>query len=303
MILVYTIILNYNNFKDTQECVESILRQKDDSNIINKMIIVDNASPDDSGKKLKELYAEDLVYIQLDKNIGYAAGNNVGIKYALSQNADFICILNNDTVVETDFISECVDYYSSHKSIGFLSPTIEEYGSNVVQSTGGDIFWKKGEVTVKNNGKDRKTLPKEIESDYLGGACLFFHNSLIEKIGYIPECYFLFFEETEWCWRAKKIGLHNICLSNCYIKHKGSASINSIIGLHSYLMERNRIVFLKRNSFNRLMYYEATAYLTMKYLKKAILVDSNYFKYFKYMDDGRKNIVDLKSYPFIVIRE
>lgn len=303
MISIYTIILNYNNFDDTLECVESLYNIKNNIDIYNRIIIVDNASTDGSGDRLKQLYKGKVVFLQADKNIGYAAGNNLGIKYALENNADYICILNNDTVVKMNFIEPCIKYISSHEKVGFLSPVIEEYRTEKVQSTGGDIIFEKGMVTLNNNGMDRNKLPSEIECDYIGGACLLFKSSIIDEIGYIPECYFLFFEETEWCWRAKKAGLHNVCLANTYIKHKGSASINAISGLHSYLMERNRIVFLKRNTPTKMLYFRALLYLKLKYVKKGLIDNKEYFKYLSYIRDGEKNRVDLVKYPFIMIKE
>lgn len=301
MIVVYTIILNYNNYKDTFECIDCLNKLKINSSFENNIVLVDNASSDDSGNKLKCVFKDSVVYIQNDINSGYAAGNNVGIKFAIDNKADYICVLNNDTVADTDFYSDCINYLIENKNIGFVSPAIENFDNNLVQSTGGDILFEKGLVTVKNNGVKREELPREIESDYLGGACLIFNAKLVEKIGYIPENYFLFFEETEWCWKAKLNGMFNVCLSTSYIKHKGSASIDSINGLHAYLMERNRVVFLRRNTPSFFVYVKAMIYLIFKYVKKGLLEDKEYFKYLKYMNDGWKNRVDEK-YPFVCIR-
>lgn len=301
MLSIYTIILNYNNFKDTYECVDSLSHLEKANMFNHKIIIVDNASTDGSGAKLKHIFGDTVIYLQNDVNSGYAAGNNLGIKYALEKNADYICVLNNDTLVENDFYFECINYLNENEDVGFVSPVIENFNNNLVQSTGGDIVFRKGLVTVKNNGAVREKLSPIIESDYIGGACMVFKAELIKKIGFIPENYFLFFEETEWCWKAKTRGMRNLCLSSVYIKHKGSASIDTVTGLHAYLMERNRVVFLRRNSPNYIIYIRALIYLTIKYIKKGLIENRKYFKYLKYMNDGRRNIVD-KHYPFVYIR-
>ena len=297
---IYIVILNYNNYCDTKECIDGLLKHQSNENYNEKIILVDNHSKDGSGDRLYNDFKNNIIFIKNSVNYGYAAGNNVGIKYAIDHNADFLCVLNNDTLANEDFITPCLRYLEENSDVAFVSPTIENYNNNFVQSTGGDIFFEKGCVTVKNNGSERDNLPQTVESDYLGGACLIFKSELINAIGLIPENYFLFFEETEWCWKAKKQGLHNICITTTYIKHKGSASIDTINGLHAYLMERNRVVFLRRNAPSNFIYMRAIIFLTIKYIKKGIFENKNYFKYLKYMSDGKKNIVDSK-YPFVHI--
>lgn len=299
---IYTIVLNYNNYDDTYECIESLRKIIFSSDFVNKIILIDNYSTDDSFEKLKNIY-DDIVFIQTDKNLGYACGNNLGIKYAISEEADYICILNNDTLVEDNFIEPCIAALKKTKNLAFVGPVIEEYKSDRIQSSGGDIMFNRGLIKIKNNGLKRKDLEYVIDCDYIGGACMVFKASLIEEIGLIPENYYLFFEETEWCYRAKKKGLKNQCITNTYIKHKGSASIDMIEGLHPYLMERNRVVFLMRNAPSVLVLLEALIYLGVKYIKWGILRDKRYFKYLLYMKDGLFNEVNYKKYPFIVIRK
>lgn len=300
---IYTIILNFNNYADTCECIDSIFDLPESRELKNVIVLVDNASSDGSGEKLRERYASKVVFLESSQNIGYAAGNNLGIRYALEQNPEYICILNNDTIVEEDFYTDCVRVLKQEADCGFVSPVIMDYKTGKVQSTGGDIILKKGTVTAKNSGMDREALTGLIESDYMGGACLVFRTELIQTIGLIPENYFLFFEETEWCWKAKKTGYVNRCTTATAIRHKGSASIDTISGLHAYLMERNRVVFLRRNAPNRAVFWGALAFLGLKYTKNAITKDKAYLAYLGYMYDGLRNRVDHKKYPFIVIRE
>lgn len=259
---VCIVILNYNNCEDTIECVQS-LRSAINSEKY-KIVIVDNASTNDSVSKLNNILSP-IEIIVSSENRGYAHGNNIGIKYAEQAGYEYICILNNDTIIDVDFIETCKNELKNSAQVAFVSPALVEYkDNNLIQSTGGDIFINKGIVTLKNHGARRIELPPKIESDYIGGACIMFRTSILKNIGYIPENYFLFFEETEWCYKAQKMGYKNICLTDSYIYHKGSVSIKSVSGLQEYLMARNRVVFVRRNIDSRIKYYCFLIYLFLQ---------------------------------------
>lgn len=300
------VILNYNNYSDTKECIESIL----DITYNNyEIILVDNNSTDKSGEQLKKYFKDSIVYIKSNKNVGYAAGNNIGIKRAIEYGYKYICILNNDTIVNHDFLIEGIEYLSKHEDIAFVSPILLNYSDKKIQSVGGNVnLWTGGCITKWSNkktisfiGKKLNEISEDVISDYVGGACLLLKTDLINKIGYIPENYFLFFEETEWCLKAKKIGLKSVCLHNWSILHKGSASINKYTGLHEYMMERNRIVFEKRNTNSK---FQFCIFILILYFKTLILIlkDKDKIKYFQYFKDGFKGTINSK-YPFIYIKE
>ena len=187
-------------------------------------------------------------------------------------------------------------------SIAFVSPALVEYKNrDLIQSTGGDIFLDKGYVTLKNHHLSRKELPAIVQSDYIGGACMLFRTSLLKEIGYIPENYFLFFEETEWCYKATLMGYKNICLTNYFIYHKGSVSIKSVSGLQEYLMNRNRVVFVKRNIGSRYQFIKFLLYLYARFLFRLLIGKENNIKILKYYWDGVTDRIDA-AYPFIVIK-
>lgn len=295
--LVYLIVLNFNGHKDTIECVNSL---KNISYKNYKIIIVDNNSTDDSEEILKEKFSE-YIFIQTGKNLGYAGGNNYGINYALKHNADYICILNNDTIVSENYLSELVSYMENNINCGMIGPAILESNSeDIIQSTGGVVNLLKGDVLPINNGKALNQVDSIINCDYVGGACILVRCEVIKKIGLIPEAYFLFFEETEWCYHAKNIGYSIICLTKSHVFHKGSISINTVLGLSEYLMERNRIVFVKRNA-DILTKFGFYIFLTVKIFCKCAFKNIKYIRYMKYYFHGIFNIVD-KKYPFIYLR-
>ena len=295
---VAVIILNYNNYQDTIECIQGLQAIYNEREI--EIIVVDNNSQNDSVKQL-EKKLKDITIIASTVNKGYAHGNNIGLKNALAQGYDYLCILNNDTVIEEDFLSPCIEYLEGNSKVGFISPALVEYKQkDLVQSTGGDIFINKGIVTLKNYHKFLSSLPRVIESDYIGGACMVFRSSLIDQVGLIPEIYFLFFEETEWCYRAKKKGFNNVCLTNIFIQHKGSVSIQSISGLQAYLMERNRVVFVKRNIDSHLKFTRFLIYIYLRTIFRIVIGKEKNWEKILFYTDGLLNRVN-KNFSFIDI--
>ncbi len=296
---VIIIVLNYNGWQDTVSC----LRSTQNIRYPHKLLVIDNGSTDDSVEEIKKQCDMDVKVIATGMNLGYAGGNNVGIKYALENQYKYCCVLNNDTIIEEDFMEACIRHLNNNPGTAFVGPTILDYHSGRIQSTGGNIFINKGEVDCKNQGKKLEEVSEIIESDYLGGACMVFKSDLIEQIGYIPESYFLFFEETEWCWKALKKGFENICLGTNGILHKGSVSINKLEGLHEYLMMRNQIAFIRRNHPNKLKALWIYCYKCLKVVREAIKNGPQRLRRIVWFTHGWFKMVDKDKYPFIVIKE
>lgn len=294
--LVYIIILNYNGYKDTIECVNSLKK----INYKNyNVIIVDNNSIDESEKILKEKFKQYTI-IQTGENLGYAGGNNVGIRYAVKNNADYICILNNDVIVEKYFLEELVKYLYNNHNAAMVGPMICEYSNErIVQSTGAMINLYKGNVPPLNCGKTQDEInQKVIKCNYIGGACILVRKEILDEIGLIPENYFLFFEETEWCLKAKKRGYDIVCYCNAKVNHKGSASINKVSGLSEYFMHRNRVVFEKRNAnLVQLICFYVYLFLQTVYI---IILKKQSLNILKHYIDGLLNRVD-KRYSSVHI--
>ena len=291
---VSIIILNYNGYQDTIECVYGLNNIKYEN--LN-VIIVDNSSTDGSYLILKEVFP-DMKIIQTERNLGYAAGNNIGIEYAIKDGAEFICILNNDVVVTEDFLSPLIESLNSNSTPTIIGPMILENSDHqIVQSTGAFIDLVRGRVPVINYGKKRSEIGKDlIKCDYIGGACILFKSIHIDRLGYLPEAYFLFYEETEWCLRAKSKGFEIICNPNVSIKHKGSVSINRVEGLTDYLIHRNRVKFMKRN-VNLIPFIFFMLYLILETTYK-IVTSRTSIKTYSYYLDG---LIDRTSnkYDFI----
>lgn len=242
---VYVVVLNYNGAEDTVECLES-LRRADDSCF--RVVVVDNCSTDGSADLLRRGYPEHL-FIQTGANLGYAGGYNAGIRCALDRGADHVCILNNDTTVSPGFLGPMLRAMDADPAAGIIGPMVCEHRDpDIVQAAGSAANLYLGRFRQLHSGERRDEVRGLFEADYVGGACLLVRAGLVRKIGAIPEHYFLFFEETEWCLAARRAGYKVLCDCDSVIYHKGSRSTRRVAGAIAYYMTRNQIIFERRNA-------------------------------------------------------
>ncbi len=244
---VFIIVLHYKNWKDTNECLRS-LEKLDYDNF--ETIVIDNDK----------------------ENLGFAGGNNVGIKQALEKKADYILLLNNDTIVELGFLKELVKVGESDKKIGILGSVIYDYQSKKIHFAGGKINWlyTKGVHETCNMKHGTK------EVDYITGCCLLIKREVIEKIGLMDEDYFLYFEDADWCLKARKAGYKCVLVPNSKIWHKPSSS--AIEGSFSYIYyhTRNGLLMTKKNAlfFIKILAYFQSLWIFGKQVIKLILMPS-----------------------------
>lgn len=240
--LVYIIILNYNNEYETYQCLRSL---KNINYLNYKILIVDNASTDDSVNKIKMYESVECIFSTI--NLGYAGGNNIGIKYAYENGAKYVCLMNNDVEVTADFLNILVNRMEENSKLAMVGPAIcEYYQPEIIQSAGCRVNYYTGGITVMGANQCLKTYQHRFyQCDALGGACILVRMSALRQIGLIPERYFLYFEETEWCKKATNEGYLVKCDSLARVYHKGSISVNKIADLQVYFINRNRVVFIK----------------------------------------------------------
>ena len=241
----YVIVLNWNGYADTIECVKSCLGLDYPSFHI---VVVDNCSDDNSESILKMEFPQ-LAVLQTGKNLGYAGGNNVGIRYALDKKADYIWLLNNDTVVDPKALTELVKAAESEPAAGMAGSKILFYSEpTLIHYAGGMVDADLGiSEHIGIYQKDNHQFDALSETGYITGCSLLVKRSLIEAIGFMDEAYFLYFEESEWCLRAKKHGFRLLYVPGSLVYHKESASTRKVGGAATYYMTRNRLYFISRN--------------------------------------------------------
>lgn len=220
--LVYIIILTWNGKQDTLECLES-LRKINYQNY--KILIVDNASTDGTEKIVKSKFPN-IDYIYNPENLRYAGGNNIGIDYAIKQNADYILLLNNDTIVEPNFLEHLIITAESEPSIGIVGPKIFYYDRpDLIWYAGGRIEWWKGWIYHEGIRKnDMEYFNYKKETDFVTGCCLLIKKEVIKKIGKLDKTYFIYGEDVDFCIRAKKANFKVIFEPQAKIWHKISVS-------------------------------------------------------------------------------
>lgn len=242
------VIVNWNGWEDTIECLESIYKIDYPD---YEVIIVDNHSQDDSVKRIKESSeGKAFTIIENEENYGFAEGNNIGIRYALKYlNPKYILLLNNDTVVDEDFLKELVDAGENKAYIGILSPKIYHYDRpNIIWSAGCKISWKFARgIQIGTGELDKGQYNDQKEVEYVSGSAFLIKTDVIDEIGLMDKNYFLYFEESDWTLRANQAGYKSLYVPSAKIWHKVSRSgggISKPAGL--YYITRNRWIFMKK---------------------------------------------------------
>ena len=187
-----------------------------------------------------------LILIKNNQNYGFAEGNNIAIRYALEKlNPDYILLLNNDTVVDSCFLDELIKIAENDPNIGILGPTIFDYKlPSRIQSAGLKILWNKGDaISLVYEGDFSKSTQKV---DAVTGCTLLVKSELLDKIGLLNKKYFAYFEEVEWCVRARRAFYEIVYVPKGKIWHKGSVTSNKIRGFALYQHTRNRFWFMKQ---------------------------------------------------------
>lgn len=269
---VFIVVLNWNGLEDTLECLES-LKQCDYTNY--SVIVVDNCSSGDDIKIIQEKYGDFLKKIIVNKdNLGFSGGNNVALNYALDSNADVVLLLNNDTIVEPDFLEKLIQASKEYPDAGILTPMINFYSSkSTIWSAGGEISKIKASGFSAGYNKEDKNFRKNYYCTFASGCCMYIKREVFTKIGLLDDNYFLYLEDTDFCYRSIRAGFKILFVGNSTIYHKvqsTTARENSLLPIYYSL--RNRLYFAKKNFPN--IYYLSVFYLLFAFSIK-VLVNSN----------------------------
>ena len=246
---VFIIILNWNGLQDTLDCLASVFKLNYDK---YEVVIVDNGSTDDSYKIIGMTYPR-VVLLQNGENLGFAGGNNVGIKYALDQGAEYIWLLNNDTVVEYDALTNMVAEAEKDSSVGIAGSKIYYYNSlKTIWFTGAKVDWLRGisnHIGMGETDVGQYDYIKDV--DRVTGCSMLVKKDVCDKTGIFDEKFFLYVEEVDWCVRARRVGFKCILVPTSVIYHKASSSVSRTGVWHNifgYYNTRN-FLYLTKKSF------------------------------------------------------
>lgn len=248
------ITINYNGLKDTCELIDSI-PFKDNMEVI----VVDNASTKDEASIITERYPQVKV-IRSKKNLGFAGGNNLGIKEA---KGDYILLINNDTYFKEFNIDSLIERLESSDKIGVVCPKLRfAWGNNPIQFAG---YTPLSNITLRNRAigfgeEDNGQYDTAHPTPYAHGAAMLIKREAIEKVGLMPECFFLYYEEIDWSMMFTRAGYEIWYDPSCTVYHKESQTTGQNSPLRTYYITRNRLLLVKRN-YNGINKYLSYIYL------------------------------------------
>ncbi|MCP8309557.1 MAG: glycosyltransferase family 2 protein [archaeon] len=243
-------ILNYNGRtilgKDFDRYLKSVL-QTDYPDF--ELLFVDNGSEDDSVHHVTSIYNDSrLRVIKIGRNLGFAQGNNVGIANA-NQKAEYIVLLNNDIEVQTSWLKEIIEKLDQDQSIAMAQPKIlRDSDRSIIDSTGGFID-KMGRAYDRGSGKKEfGQYDVKDEVFYAKGAAIIMRRSILNEIGLLDPDYFIYYEETDLCWRAHLKGYRVVLIPSSMVYHRSSATMGEQINERILFMRRrNQIATLIKN--------------------------------------------------------
>ena len=261
--LVYIVILNYNDFNETISCLKSI----DKVSYVNyRIVIVDNCSTDNSIKHIKNYFSKinqkykyhnnasklisnnsKINIIKSDYNGGYGYGNNIGIRFSMLNNTDYVLIINNDTVVNSCFLTNMINQYENSSNIGILSSKICFYEDPEIIWFNGGSFSKLSSKIIHYNFNEKDSgQVTEKEITFITGCLWLIPNHIIKEVGYINEDYFMYIEDLEYCYRVLSHGYKlNIC-NESIIYHKKKIDYNqrNQSTFSKYYISKNKVKFI-----------------------------------------------------------
>ena len=248
---VSIITINYNGLDDTRALIESIPFNEN-----MEVIMVDNASKNQEADIIAKRFPQVKV-LKSKRNLGFAGGNNLGIQAAQGK---YLFLINNDTFFKDFNVQALIDRTESSPDIGIVCPKIRfAWGNKSIQFAG---YSKLSTVTVRNyaigfNEDDHGQYDIANSTPYAHGAAMFIRRDAINKVGLMPDCFFLYYEELDWSMMFTRSGYQIWYEPACTIYHKESQSTGQNSPLRTYYLTRNRLLLVRRNpqEFNKTLAY------------------------------------------------
>jgi len=241
------VILNWNNIELTNELLKSV-RMVDYPR--KHIYVVDNGSENEEGAHLRKTWAPMITLIQNPTNVGFAKGANIGVLHALTDSCELVLLINNDTIVDPLFLRNLVRVMINAPRIAIAGPLVLSFESpDRVLSAGGGIDFKRARARLLGQGelKDEYLSMRPFDTEYVSGACMLVRASVFRKVGLLPEQYFAYFEETEFCTRVIRNGYRVVVAPCSFIWHHSDNPSLRKLPSRDKLMMRNRVLFLIRN--------------------------------------------------------
>lgn len=249
---IWIVTVCYNSEKETEKCIKSLLKV-DRKDFEISVLVIDN------GCKVSFTSSENKVHVvRSEKNLGFSGGNNLGITYALSRGADFVLLINNDTIADPKLLVSLFQAYKTESNVGIACPKIyferghefhiekyskEEKGS-VIWFAGGGIDWKNS-ISYHRGVDEVDKGQYEISEDitFSTGCCMLIPRAILKQVGMFDDRYYLYFEDADLSVRMIKSGYRILYVPSAKLWHANAASSGSGSELHDYYLTRNKLLF------------------------------------------------------------
>lgn len=256
------VVLHYRDVKNTKACLDSLCKMKLVQDVSVEVSVVDNNSPDPFPKEKITCAIGPITIQKNEKNLGYSGGMNSGMIPALQNGADYVVVVNNDTVFDVNFLKEVVAFLNAEKKTGIIVPKIyfypgsefhhdrykDEERGKVIWYAGGKIDW--ANVISAHRGVDEVDFgqhDKERQTIFATGCCIVFPREILENVGYFDDTYYLYYEDIDMSMRVKRAGYEIFFLPEAILWHKNAKSAGGVgSSLQDYYISRNRMLFAMR---------------------------------------------------------
>jgi GT2 family glycosyltransferase len=244
---LYCVTVNWNLKEDTLACIQSLL---DSGALAKQVIVVDNGSTDGSVEALRERFKAGVRIIQNPRNLGYARASNIGIRRALEEGAEWILLINNDTLVASNFLREFENAVENYGEFDIVGPLILYQdkperiwflGDRLISGTLVTYSLYRGQV-------EQPPYPQVFSVDFVTGCAMLVNRKVFDKVGFLDTGLFMYGEDVDFCWRARSAGFRLAAVPRARMWHKVSTSANREQSTLRYLRIRNQNRFYRLNS-------------------------------------------------------
>lgn len=261
---IFVVILNYNGKDTLLSCLSSVYKSDYPK---FEVVVVDNDSTDGSFELAKNQFSK-VHFIKSPRNIGFAGGNNLGIRFALEKFADYVLVLNNDAYLKKDTLAKLIVAAKGKNLPGIINPLILNANGKRIWFAGGKIRW----LEMKNVHLEKITAKTSYETEYCTGCAMFIDKAVFRKIGLFDERYFLYYEDADFSFRAKKAGFELSVSPSAKVCHDEQSTLKNASKDYWLVLSGAIFFFSHGNFFQRLW---ILGYFQLRKLKNLYL---NVFK-------------------------